>query len=122
MLHSVVAIISYLIFGLLPPAVYGFSFRKSDDKEFKLLAVAAASLLSILILAVGKAYVQRPPKHYIKCVFTFVMLGFMVSGVSHAAGILVERLLQKFHPFEPSPVTNLLVPRMTGASSAWSSY
>ncbi|KAE8705260.1 hypothetical protein F3Y22_tig00110429pilonHSYRG00415 [Hibiscus syriacus] len=31
-LHVIVAVVSFLFFGLVPPVVYGFSFRKSDDK------------------------------------------------------------------------------------------
>ncbi|KAK6135173.1 hypothetical protein DH2020_031069 [Rehmannia glutinosa] len=124
MLHAVVAIMSYLVFGLVPPVVYGFSFRKTDDKQFKLVVVAAASLLCIVVLAIGRAHVRRPPKPYLRSVITFVILGLMVSGVSYAAGELVERLLMELGLFEPStPVSNLLVPeKMTPTGSAWASY
>ncbi|KAI3457896.1 hypothetical protein Pfo_014559 [Paulownia fortunei] len=121
-LHAIVAIISYLIFGLVPPVVYGFSFRKTDNKQLKLVVVAAASLLCIVILAIGRAYVRRPPKPYLKSVITFVILGLMVSGVSYAAGELVERLLEKLGLFRSSSVSNLLVPEMTPTGSAWASY
>ncbi|KAK6155440.1 hypothetical protein DH2020_009688 [Rehmannia glutinosa] len=124
MLHAVVAIMSYLVFGLVPPVVYGFSFRKTDDKQFKLVVVAAASLLCIVVLAIGRAHVRRPPKPYLRSVITFVILGLMVSGVSYAAGELVERLLTELGLFEPStPVSNLLVPeKMTPTGPAWASY
>ncbi|KAG8381640.1 hypothetical protein BUALT_Bualt06G0142600 [Buddleja alternifolia] len=121
-LHAVVAIISYIIFGLVPPLVYGFSFRKTNDKELKLLVVAASSLLCIVPLAIGRAYVSRPPKPYLQSVTTFVILGFMVSGVSYAAGILVERLLEKLGLFESSSISNLLLPEMAKGGSAWASY
>lgn len=121
-LHAIVAIISYLIFGLVPPVVYGFSFRKSDDKQLKLVVVGAASLVCILVLAIGRAYIQRPPKPYLKTVINFVILGFMVSGVSYAAGELVERLLEKLGLFKASTVSNLVVPDMRSTGSGWASY
>ncbi|KAL0321656.1 UNVERIFIED_CONTAM: Membrane protein of ER body-like protein [Sesamum calycinum] len=121
-IHAVVAIISYLVFGLVPPVVYGFSFRKTDDKQLKLVVVAAASLLCIFVLATGRAYTQRPPKPYLKSIITFVTLGVMVSGVSYAAGELVERLLEKLGLFQSSSVPNLLVPEMKPTGSAWASY
>ncbi|XP_042017858.1 membrane protein of ER body-like protein isoform X1 [Salvia splendens] len=122
MLHAVVAIISYILFGLVPPVVYGFSFHESDDKQLKLLMVAVASLVCILVLTVGKAYVQRPPKPYLKTVTTFLILGISVSGMSYAAGRLVERLLEKLGLFTPSSAApNFLVPEMRPVGSGWAS-
>lgn len=118
-LHAVLVILSYIIFGLLPPVTYGFSFRKSDDKDLKIVAVAAASLVCILMLATGKAYVQRAPKPYFKTISTYIVLGFTVSGVSYAAGILFNRLLEKLGLFKPSSTVNLFLPE-TGA--AWASF
>ncbi|XP_057800606.1 membrane protein of ER body-like protein isoform X2 [Salvia miltiorrhiza] len=122
-LHAVLVIISYIMFGLVPPVLYGFSFRGSDDKQLKLLMVAAASLVCIVMLTVGKVYVQRPPKSYFKTVMTFLILGISVSGVSYAAGGLVERLLVKLGLFGPSSAApNLFVPEMTPVGSGWASY
>ncbi|XP_047981047.1 uncharacterized protein LOC125222460 isoform X3 [Salvia hispanica] len=121
--HAFVAIVAYIVFGLVPPVVYGFSFRESDDKQLKLLMVAAASFVCILVLTLGKAYVQRPPKPYLKTVTTFLIIGISASGVSYAAGGLVERLLEKLGLFESSSVApNLLVPEMRPVGSGWASY
>ncbi|XP_059660126.1 membrane protein of ER body-like protein isoform X2 [Cornus florida] len=54
-LHAIVALLSFLVFGLIPPVTYAFSFWKSDNKDLKLVAVAAASILCMVILAFGKA-------------------------------------------------------------------
>ncbi|KAL2550892.1 membrane protein of ER body-like protein [Forsythia ovata] len=121
-LHATVALLSYFIFGLVPPVTYGFSFLKSDDKEFKLLAVAVASLICIVMLAIGKAHCQRPQKLYLKTVATFIIMGFMVSGVSYAAGVIIKRLLEKLGLFQSSSVANLLLPETTPTHSAWASY
>ncbi|KAL2527595.1 membrane protein of ER body-like protein [Abeliophyllum distichum] len=120
-LHATVALLSYFIFGLVPPVTYGFSFLKSDDKEFKLLAVAAVSLICIVMLAIGKAHCQRPQKLYLKTVATFIIVGFMVSGVSYAAGVIIKRLLEKLGLFQSSSVANLLLPETTPTHSAWAS-
>uniref|UniRef100_A0A0V0J0U2 Putative ovule protein n=1 Tax=Solanum chacoense TaxID=4108 RepID=A0A0V0J0U2_SOLCH len=121
-LHAVLVVLSYIIFGLLPPVTYGFSFRKSDDKDLKIVAVAAASLVCILMLATGKAYVQRAPKPYFKTISTYIILGFTVSGVSYAAGILFNRLLEKLGFFQPSSTVNLFLPEMPETGAAWASF
>ncbi|KAK4734829.1 hypothetical protein R3W88_009090 [Solanum pinnatisectum] len=121
-LHAVLVILSYIIFGLLPPVTYGFSFRKSDDKDLKIMAVSAASLVCILMLATGKAYVQRAPKPYFKTISTYIILGFTVSGVSYAAGMLFNRLLEKLGLFQPSSTVNLFLPEMPETGAAWASF
>uniref|UniRef100_A0A3Q7I2J3 Membrane protein of ER body-like protein n=1 Tax=Solanum lycopersicum TaxID=4081 RepID=A0A3Q7I2J3_SOLLC len=73
LLHATFAILSYFVFGLIPPVIYGFTFRKSDDRDYKLIAVAVASLLCAIILAAAKAYTQAANKFS------------MVSGVGYAA-------------------------------------
>ncbi|KAK9944771.1 hypothetical protein M0R45_010321 [Rubus argutus] len=53
-----------------------------SKKDLKLAAVAASSLICIILLAIGKAYIQNPPK-YIKTVLYYVVI-----GVGAAAGTL----------------------------------
>ncbi|KAL8551200.1 hypothetical protein ACS0TY_000326 [Phlomoides rotata] len=118
-LHAVLAIISYITFGLVPPLVYGFSFRNSDDRQLKLAVVGPVSILCILILAISKAYTQRAPKPYLKTIATYLVLGFMVSGVSYVAGELVERLLNELGLFQTSSVPNV---EMKPTGSGWASY
>lgn len=114
------AVSSFLIFGILPPVIYGFSFRKSNDRDLKLVAVAAGSLVCIILLAVGKAYVRRPPKSYFKTVMYFVIMGIMASGASYIAGGLIMKLLEKLGLFEPSQGVPVLKPG--SANPAWASY
>ncbi|KAK9074147.1 hypothetical protein SSX86_006744 [Deinandra increscens subsp. villosa] len=114
-LHMAVSLLSYLIFGILPPMVYGFSFQESNDKDLKLLMVAAASVGCIMILAAGKTYVKsHPRKSYFKTIGYHVVLGFMVSGVSYLSGGLIMKLLAKIGVFHEGSVENLVV---HGASS-----
>ncbi|KAH7689895.1 hypothetical protein IHE45_02G012500 [Dioscorea alata] len=123
--HVIVAVISYLIFGLLPPVIYGFSFRKSDNREYKLIVIAAASLLCIALLAISKAHV-RLEKDYFKCLTYYIGLGVTASGLSFAAGVLIHQFLDKLGLFDPQ--ANVPAPPSVGfilngpKSPFWSSY
>ncbi|KAK9093642.1 hypothetical protein Scep_025111 [Stephania cephalantha] len=127
-IHAVVAVISFLVCGIVPVVTYGFSFRQSDNKEYKLIAVAAASLLCVLLLSIGKAYIEKPPNPYVETM-KFVMAGVAASGLSFAVGILVKGVLEKLGLFEPSPsVAAPPPPSMpffevtTLRNPAWASY
>lgn len=118
LLHATVAVISYLLFGLMAPIIYGFSFRKSDNKDFKLATLAAASFVCVLVLSTAKAYVRSPPKAYIQTVFYYLSIGFMVSGLGYVAGDLINELLKKLGVFDPKSV----VPQGGDVKGLWASY
>ncbi|KAL5717787.1 hypothetical protein ACHQM5_010752 [Ranunculus cassubicifolius] len=126
-LHATVAILSYIIFGLVSPLTYGFSFRVTDNKEYKLIAVAVAALVCITLLAIAKAYVQKPPKTYAKTVFYYICIGVMSSGVSYVIGVFVKKLLERLGLFEGSVVDPVqpsgygLIESVAGKSS-WAPY
>ncbi|XP_039841989.1 membrane protein of ER body-like protein isoform X2 [Panicum virgatum] len=126
-LHMVVAILSYILFGLLPPVIYGLSFRMSDNRENKMMAVAAASLMCIGLLAIAKAHVKRP-RTYITTLLYYLSIGLSSSGLSYVAGVLITRLLAHFGLINqggasaPAP-PSLLFPQAMGADAAtWASY
>ncbi|KAH7517580.1 hypothetical protein FEM48_Zijuj09G0080100 [Ziziphus jujuba var. spinosa] len=98
-LHATAAILSFLIFGLVPPVVYGFTFLESDDKDLKIAAVAGASLICITLLALAKARTQSNPK-YILTVVQYVGVGIGVSVASYVAGDLLDRLLEQLGWFQ----------------------
>ncbi|GMJ06325.1 hypothetical protein HRI_004301600 [Hibiscus trionum] len=106
-MHVIVAVLSFLVFGLVPPVVYGFSFRKSDDKDLKLSAVAGASLICIFLLALGKGHVRRPHRTYFRSVSYYISLGITVSGISYVVGQLIKRLLEQLGLFESSSTVSL---------------
>ncbi|GMN50281.1 hypothetical protein TIFTF001_019443 [Ficus carica] len=118
-LHAFAAILSFLVFGLVPPVVYGFTFRQTDDKDLKLAAVAAASLICIALLAIAKAQIQNPHK-YFKTVTYYIVIGLGVSGVSYLAGQLINQLIEKFESSESTPAFTLPLPGMGIAK--WGSY
>ncbi|KAL6210960.1 hypothetical protein ACLB2K_016189 [Fragaria x ananassa] len=123
--HSPVAILSFLVFGLVPPLVYGFSFPNSDDSDLKIAAVAGSSLLCIILLAIGKAYIQTPPKKYIKTVLYYVVIGVGVAGLSYLAGDLIDKLVRKLGWFSSAVAGGLPLPHQTMMSTvkpAWESW
>ncbi|GAA0149864.1 transporter [Lithospermum erythrorhizon] len=122
-LHAFVAILSYLLVGSMAPAIFYFSFRKSDHKELKLLAVAVASFLCILVLATLKAYVQRPPQTYIRTVVCYLIIGVIVSGVSYGGGKFFEWYLDKLGLFKNlGSVPTLSTPVKPPTNQAWASF
>ncbi|KAI7984093.1 Membrane protein of ER body 1 [Camellia lanceoleosa] len=124
LLHATVAVLAFLIFGLIPPVAYGFSFRQTDDKDLKLVVVAAASLLCIAILAIGKAYIQKKPNFYtyIKTVLYYISMAVMASGISYAAGELIKRLVEELAWFDSSVAVTLSLPQVQSVNPVWGSY
>ncbi|KAL9249282.1 Membrane protein of ER body-like protein [Drosera capensis] len=109
--HASAAVLSYLIFGLLPPIIYGFSFRKSNNRDLKLVTLASTSLLCIFLLSFGKAHIKSPPKQYIKTITYYVMLGIMVSGGSFIVGDLLKLLMDKLGWFDSTDSLTMHIPQ-----------
>ncbi|KAG2239838.1 hypothetical protein Bca4012_022931 [Brassica carinata] len=95
-LHVTVAIISFIIMGLLPPIVYYFSFSKTHKRDYKVASVFGASLLCIVLLAIAKAHVRSPRGSHLKSVLKYAMIAVSVSGISYVVGNFVDQLLEKY--------------------------
>lgn len=122
-LHATVAILSFIIFGCVAPITYAFSFRESDNRDYKLAAVAGASLFCIFLLAIGKAHVGKPPRTYFKTVLYYVIMGFMASGVSFLIGEVIDKLLTKLGWFDSTSSLSGTRPLENGTmQSGWASY
>ncbi|KAL2319280.1 hypothetical protein Fmac_028249 [Flemingia macrophylla] len=119
-LHAFVAILSFIIFGSVPPIVYGFSCRESDDKDLKLAAVAAASLICITLLAIAKAHIQKPNSYvtYLKTVAFYVTSGVLASLLAYVAGAFIKRLVEQLGWFETKSNFGLSLPEMSVVKSA----
>ncbi|OIW18873.1 hypothetical protein TanjilG_25316 [Lupinus angustifolius] len=122
--HAFIAILSFIVFGLVPPLVYGFSFHENGDKDFKLAAVVSVSLLCITLLSIAKAYTQKSNTFmaYFKIVIYYVSNGAVGSVLSYLAGDLVKKLLEKVPWLEPSSNFGLQVQGMRMQKIEWSSY
>nr|GLL33266.1 membrane protein of ER body-like protein isoform X2 [Ipomoea trifida] len=117
LLHAIVAMLSYLIFGLAPPALYGFTFRQSDDGDLKLLSVAVASFVCVLLLAIGKAYTSGANtfNQYFVTILQYATAAATASGVAYAMGHLFQKLMDELGWFNSNPTPNqatLLLPNI----------
>ena len=124
-LHAFFAILSFLIFGLVPPLVYGFSFGESDDKDMKLAAVAGASLICITFLAIAKAHTQITNKTfmtYFKTVTFYVTSGVLASLLTYLAGAQMKKLVEQLGWFQPKPNFAFTLPEISVENSGWGSY
>ncbi|KAJ9564923.1 hypothetical protein OSB04_000889 [Centaurea solstitialis] len=118
-LHAVFAILSFVIFGMVPPVTYGFSYRETGDEDHTIVVVAIVSLFCVSLLAILKAYVTRCKRFflYVKTVVYNVAIAVLVSGASYVAGILVSRLIKELGLFDlSSGVATTLLPRATAMS------
>ncbi|PWA65321.1 hypothetical protein CTI12_AA325080 [Artemisia annua] len=110
-LHTFVAILSFLIFGLVPPVAYGYSFYETHCKDYTRMVVAIASLLCVLLLAIIKAYVNKCKVYgYFKTVVYYITIAVSVSGVSYIIGNLVSGLIEEyglFNTFSSNDGSNL---------------
>ncbi|XP_048539387.1 membrane protein of ER body-like protein isoform X2 [Triticum urartu] len=126
-LHMVMALLSYMVFGLLPSVLYGLSFRESNDRENKMMAVAGASLACIALLALGKAQVHT--RTYFKTLMYYLMIAVSSSGLSYVAGVLITRLLVQYGIIEqggsaraPPGLSSPFAYAAGAESSAWASF
>lgn len=118
-LHASFAVFSYLVFGLVPPLTYGFTFHESDNKDYKILAVGIASFACIFLLAIAKVYVRRSKtaSDYVKSIMYYMTMAISVSGVSYAAGDLINMAMEKFGWFEPTQAVDFFMPRVVSATT-----
>lgn len=103
-MHVFFAILSFLVFGIIPPMAYGYSFQKTNDKDFTMLVVAIASLVCVGLLAIFKGYIDRCNGFvgYLKTIMYYLTTAVTVSGVSYVAGNLVMRFIEEVGWFETS--------------------
>ncbi|KAH1061563.1 hypothetical protein GYH30_004844 [Glycine max] len=121
LLHAVVAVLSFLIFGAVPLVIYGLLINKNYHTEVKLATVAATSIVCIILLAIGKVYTSKAPKSYIKTVLYYVTLAISASGVSYIAGNLIKDFLEKLNQPESGFAITMPISD-TSMGSAWMSY
>ncbi|XP_024982295.1 membrane protein of ER body-like protein [Cynara cardunculus var. scolymus] len=120
-IHAVFVILSFVVFGMVPPVAYGFSYRETNDKDYTIIAVAIVSLLCVSLLAIFKAYITMCKGffEYVKTVVYYVTTTVSVSGVSYVVGILVSRLIEELGLFDVSSgVATTLLPHATTPSLA----
>ncbi|KAI3682591.1 hypothetical protein L1987_82671 [Smallanthus sonchifolius] len=101
-MHVFFAILSFLVFGIIPPVAYGYSFHETNDKDFTMVIVAVASFVCVGLLAIFKAYIDRCAgfSGYVKTITYYLTIAVTVSGVSYVAGNLATRLIEELGLFD----------------------
>lgn len=88
---------------MVPPVAYGFTFHKTNDRDFTMSAVAITSLLCVSLLAIFKAFINEcGVLDYFKTVVYYITTAVSTSGVSYVAGNLVTRLVTELGLFDTS--------------------
>ncbi|KAI9085266.1 hypothetical protein K1719_032789 [Acacia pycnantha] len=115
-LHVCIAILSFIIFGFVPPLVYGLTLYETNEKDLTLVAVAGASVICITLLSITKTYIQRPNTYlsYLKTVIYYLSTGALTAIIAYLAGVLIRKLLEKLgFSSESSLGFNLMQPEMS---------
>lgn len=109
-LHFSVAILSFIVFGLVPPLVYGFTFCKPEQKTLKIPTVTIVTVLCIALLGVAKAYIERKTScpEYINIMGKCIVDALGTTVLSTIGGDLIGNYIEKTGWFEPNKIPTLL--------------
>ncbi|GKD50661.1 membrane protein of ER body-like protein, partial [Tanacetum coccineum] len=124
-LHVFLAILSFLVFGIIPPVAYGYAFHETGDKDFTIVVVAVVSFVCVGLLGIFKAYIDRCTGFggYVKTIAYYLTTAVAVSGVSYAAGNLAMRLIEKLGLFETGTGVNMsLIPEVVSSNPSLMYY
>ncbi|CAA0404537.1 unnamed protein product [Arabidopsis thaliana] len=100
-IHILVAVMSYIFFGLIPPLVYAFSFYETGIKNYKLISVFLGSLVCVILLGSIKVYVRKPTnscgstKAYLKSAAYYTSIVVASCGISYVVGDIMGEYIEK---------------------------
>ncbi|KAI9110736.1 hypothetical protein K1719_018174 [Acacia pycnantha] len=116
-LHTDVAVLSFLIFVAVPVVIYGKLIGENYSSEVKVTEVVAASLVCIILLATGKVYTKRQPKSYVKTLSYLCCLGGCNFG-----SVLCKDLIEKLGKLESGFAIPLPVSESAEREPPWTSF
>ncbi|KAH7433579.1 hypothetical protein KP509_07G075900 [Ceratopteris richardii] len=94
LLHGTVALISYIVFGLLSPLVYGFSYRATDNRDDKFILCCGVTVVAVTTLALCKAKVSN--RSYLKTTLSYLSGGVLAGVIGYLTGEHVAELLEEW--------------------------
>lgn len=124
-LHFTVAILSFVLFGLVPPLVYGFTFCKPEDKILKIPTVTIVTVFCTGLLGVGKAYIQKATNcvEYVNIIGKCIVDAIGTSVLTTLGGDLIEKYFEQARWFEPNKIpTFLFQPSMSFENGTWAAF
>eukprot|EP00246_Nothoceros_aenigmaticus_P011351 TRINITY_DN304_c0_g4_i1.p1 TRINITY_DN304_c0_g4~~TRINITY_DN304_c0_g4_i1.p1 ORF type:complete len:145 (-),score=31.52 TRINITY_DN304_c0_g4_i1:240-674(-) len=89
-----IAALSFIIFGMAAPLTFGFTFRESNDMDYKIYATCGVAVVSIVFLGYLKAYVNR--LHVWTTILALLVTGLLSAVAGYFAGDYVGKLLKKY--------------------------
>ncbi|XP_038897301.1 membrane protein of ER body-like protein isoform X2 [Benincasa hispida] len=125
-LHFGVALLSFVLFGLMPPLVYCFTFCKPEDKILKVPTVTIVVVLCIALLGVAKAYIERKTNcvEFVNIIGNCVVDALGTSVLTTIGGELIENYIDKAGWFDPNKIPTLFQPGFSfeNGTSAWGGF
>lgn len=100
-MHILVAVLSYIFFGLIPPLVYAFSFYETGTNNYKLMSAFSVSLVCVIVLGLIKVYARKQPslreprKPYLKSAAYYTFIVVASSGISYVIGEIMGDYMEK---------------------------
>ncbi|XP_028778899.1 membrane protein of ER body-like protein [Neltuma alba] len=121
-LHAVVTVLSFVVAGAVPVVIYGILIGENYSSEVKVAEVVAASMVCIILLAIGKVYTKRPPKSYAKTLSYYVTLAVATSVVFYVVGQLIKDLIEKLSELESGFAVHMPILGSAEREPPWTSY
>ncbi len=96
LLNGCVAFLSFLVFGSLPMLTFGFSFRRSNNHEYKMLATIGVSVIAVVLLGCAKVYAKVTQQSYFATLSALIITGVVAAVAGFYTGELFSKLLALF--------------------------
>lgn len=97
--NGFLAIVSFLIFGALPPLMFGFTFRESNDHDYKMGATVIVSVIAVTLLGCGKVASKMTELSYKRTISTLILTGVAAAVAGFYTGEYISKLLDKYGIF-----------------------
>ena len=93
-LHATIALISYVVFGVLSPLIYAFSYRQTDDRDRKFILCCGVTIATVGLLSLGKAKVSN--KGYVRTLCAYILVLVVSSIIGYLTAEHVADLLDSW--------------------------
>ncbi|CAK9858926.1 unnamed protein product [Sphagnum jensenii] len=96
LLNGCLAFLSFLVFGSLPTLTFGFSFRQSNNHDYKMLATVVVSVISVMLLGCAKVFAKVTQRSYFATLSALIMTGVVAAVAGFYTGEYFSKLLAQF--------------------------
>ncbi|CAM6019688.1 unnamed protein product [Sphagnum balticum] len=96
LLNGCLAFLSFLVFGSLPTLTFGFSFRQSNNHDYKMLATVVVSVISVVLLGCAKVFAKVTQQSYFATLSALIMTGVVAAVAGFYTGEYFSKLLAQF--------------------------